>query len=118
MMTMYSSGWHDGDATHLVDILSIHSDMTTLLMHRAPQLIANPAPNLLCLHHITQSRVQYRESVIEEEEVNRVSPKGLRREETLPCAPSCSSVCRVEYIAFKSPEVLIARYSLAMAKVG
>ena len=31
---------------------------TTLLVHRAPQLIADPAPNPLLGHHITQSHVQ------------------------------------------------------------
>ena len=31
---------------------------TTLLVHRAPQLIADPAPNPLLVHHITQSHVQ------------------------------------------------------------
>ena len=36
---------------------------TTLLVHRAPQLIADPAPNLLLGHHITQSHVQSRQGV-------------------------------------------------------
>ena len=31
----------------------------TLLVHRVPQLIADPAPNPLFGHHITQSHVQY-----------------------------------------------------------
>ena len=37
---------------------------TTLLLHRAPQLIPNPAPNPLHVHFITQSHVQYSESII------------------------------------------------------
>ena len=37
---------------------------TTLLLHRAPQLIANPAPNPLHVHYITQSHVQSLESII------------------------------------------------------
>ena len=36
---------------------------TTLLVHRAPQLIADPAPNPLLGHHITQSHVQVRQGV-------------------------------------------------------
>ena len=36
--------------------LSTHN--TTLLVHRAPQLIADPAPNPLLGHHMTQSHVQ------------------------------------------------------------
>ena len=36
---------------------------TTLLVHRAPQFIADPAPNPLLGHHITQSHVQFSERV-------------------------------------------------------
>ena len=36
---------------------------TSLLVHRAPQLIADPAPNPLLGHHITQSHVQISQGV-------------------------------------------------------
>ena len=37
---------------------------TTLLLHRALQLIANPAASSLRVHYITQSHVQFHESII------------------------------------------------------
>ena len=36
---------------------------TTLLLHHAPQLIADPAPNPLLVHHITQSHLQCKKIV-------------------------------------------------------